>query len=574
MPQYKIDSRDIEFNLFELLKVQSQEKFGMGLEDYKGIIEEFSKFIGKEIFPTREKSDEVGVTLNNGEVKVPEILQAPHKAYYENGWFALGMPEQWGGAPVPESISNTCLSVMIGANPAWSMYPSLTRGALNVILMKGSEEQKSTYVPPIIEGRWGGSMCLTEPGAGSDVGALLSTAKPLGDGKYQINGVKIFISSGDNDLYDNMVHLVLARTPEGVAGTKGISLFIVPKFKVNPDGSLGEKNDVVCTKIEHKMGIHASATCELTFGANGVCEGHLIGEEFEGMSTMFIMMNEARLMVALQGESQANLAYELALQYAKERKQFNTEIINLPDVKRNLLKMRAMSRGLRAICTHAADLIDQTHEGVEGAAGELGIFIPICKSYSSDQGFLVASEAVQVHGGYGFCTEYGVEQFIRDTKIAAIYEGTNGIQAMDLLMRKVLKDKGTALGALIKKIMATTAKLEKDFSTEQALFGKVLASGQKVMESLTAKAMEKKIPQVLQHCTDFLEFMSRLVVAWKLADSALLAKEKLDQGSNEKEFYESKIVDFKIFCQHYLIHNIATAKTITDLEMDIHQIEL
>ena len=557
MAKFDGDLRDIYFNLFEVLEVQNNP-LGLEKEDIQGIVSEFEKFSRTEIFPTREESDHKGVHLTDEGVKVPEVLKAMHQHYYENGWFALGLPEKFEGAPVPEAVYSACSSLSSSANLAWGMYPGLTRGALNVLRLKGSEEQQQTYIPKMMTGEWGGTMCLTEPGAGSDVGALKTTAKPLDDGSYAINGVKIFISSGDNDLYENMVHLVLARTPEGAEGTKGISLFIVPKNL--PDGNY---NNVKCTKIEEKMGIHASATCELTFGQDGECKGYLIGEEFDGMATMFIMMNEARLLVALQGESQAIIAHSMARAYANERVQFKKPIISHPDVEITLNKMRAVSRGLRALCLYAAQLIDDSHDN-EAAHKELSFLIPICKSYCSDQSFLLASDAVQVHGGYGFCQEYGVEQLVRDTKITAIYEGTNGIQAIDLVGRKILKDGGKTLEALSGKIMQDCQSWDDgEFSKEKALLLKTLGSGQEIMKSLASWAGNGDMNTVLSNATEIQNFLARIVVSWRLGIAAQKAMEAVGSASGEeKDFYQSKIDDFKTYCRYHLNLNSASLRTI------------
>lgn len=575
MGYYKADIRDIEFNLTELLKVQDHQKFGLGDQDVKGILAEYNKFVENEIFPTREPSDQIGVKHVNGKVIVPEVLKGVQKSFYENGWFALGMPEEIGGTPVPEALYVACMSLATGANVAWMMYPGLSRAALNVINLKGDEFMKTHILPKMMTGEWGGTMCLTEAGAGSDVGALRTTAKPLGNGKYAINGTKIFISSGESDLYENNIHLVLARTPGGAEGTKGISLFVVPRFKINDDGSMGESNNVVCSKIEHKMGIHASATCELQFGADGQTEGWMIGEEFEGMATMFIMMNEARLYCGIQGESQANLALMMADKYTKERAQFGKEIVNHPDVRRNLLRMRAMSRGMRALCLHTANLFNKTEDD-HSVEGIIGLLTPICKAYCSEQGFLVSSQALQAHGGYGYCTEYGVEQFVRDTQIAMIYEGTNGIQAIDFVMRKILKDGGKSLGALTQEIVTSVQALdESKFKKEKELFNKVLLSAQSMMQQLTTYAKNNQYNLILQNCTDFLNFASQMVVGWKLLQSAVLADQKLSSASgDEKKFYESKIIDFKVYSSHFLTHNLSIAKTITDFTEDVSALEI
>ncbi|WPU65943.1 acyl-CoA dehydrogenase [Peredibacter starrii] len=575
MGYYKADIRDIEFNLTELLKVQDWKDFGLEENDVKGILAEYNKYVENEVFPTREPSDHVGVKHVNGKVIVPESLHGVQKSFYANGWFALGMPAETGGTPVPESLYVACMSLATGANCAWTMYPGLSRAALNVINLKGNDFMKTNIIPKMMEGTWGGTMCLTEPGAGSDVGALRSTAKPLGNGKYSIKGTKIFISSGESDLYENNIHLVLARTPNGGEGSKGISLFVVPRFKINDDGSMGGTNHVICSKIEHKMGIHASATCEMQFGTDGETEGWLIGDEFDGMATMFIMMNEARLYCGIQGESQANAAYMMAEKYTKERVQFGKEIINHPDVRRNLLTMRAQARGMRALCLYTANLFNKAHKDPKAEA-IIGLLTPICKAYCSETGFQVSSNALQAHGGYGYCTEYGVEQYVRDTQIAMIYEGTNGIQAIDFVMRKILKDGGKTLTALTAEIVAAVQSLDDaKFKKEKDIFNKVLLSAQGVMQHISTYAKNNQFNMILQNCTDFLNFASQMVIAWQLLESAVLADKKLASASaDDKKYYESKVTDFRVYCAHYLIHNLSTAKTITDFTEDMTTLEI
>jgi alkylation response protein AidB-like acyl-CoA dehydrogenase len=571
MAQFKTDLEDIYFNLFKVNNVQDHTE-DYGVDDLKDVISQFNKFTENEIYPTRMTGDEQGVKLENGKVTVPECFKGPNKQFYENGWYALGYPEDIGGMPAPHGVAIACNSIAIGANVSFSMYYGLTRGAMNVIHQVGSQEQKDLYVPKMMSGEWGGTMCLTEAGAGSDVGAAKTTATPLDNGKYSIKGVKIFISSGESDLYENNIHLVLAKTPNAPAGSKGLSLFIVPKLKIE-DGS---SNNVVCTKIEEKMGIHASATCELTFGQDGECVGELIGEEFAGMANMFIMMNEARLLCGLQGESQANLAYMLTEQYAKERVQFGTEICNLPDVKRLLLKMRALSRGMRALALYTGNLFDLEATD-EAAAKEIALLTPICKAYCSDEGFNVAVDAVQVHGGYGFCTEYGVEQFIRDTKIASIYEGTNGIQAIDFVTRKILKDKAETFFAVGKKIQAVMATDEgKEFTHEVSMIGKSMEMSEKVLAKFGKMVAEKNEMGILAHSTDFLNYCGNLVVAWLLLEHAVIAKKEIAAGCSdvEKKYYQSKIVDFKIFCQYQLVKNIGIGNSVLNFENNLMKLEL
>ncbi len=575
MAQYRTDLKDINFNLFELFQCQSYIE-GYEVNDLKEIVNQFDKFIENEVFPTREEGDTVGVKLTDAGVVVPPSFKKAHDGYYGNGWMGLGYPEDIGGIPAPKQIYVACNSICNSANVSYAMYPNLTQGALNTIRAAGSPEQVDKYSVPMIEGRWGGTMCLTEAGAGSDVGALTTTATPLDNGKYSIKGVKIFISSGESDLYENNIHLVLARTPEGVEGTKGISLFIVPRYKINDDGTSGESNDVKCTKIEEKMGLHGQATCELTFGQNGQCEGELIGKEFEGMANMFIMMNEARLLCGVQGESQANMAFELSEQYARERSQFKSEIINLPDVKRMLLKMRSMSRGMRTLNLYIASLFDQEESGNHEVNDLIALLTPISKSFCTDEGFQVCVDAIQVHGGYGYCSEYGVEQYARDSKIASIYEGTNGIQAIDFVTRKILKDQGkaiTKLATMIQKDLESPHAAK--FKSEVGFIAKSLAKAQEILGAYTKKASEKNFNGILATATDFLNYCGNLTIAWLSFKSACKALDLID-GANgdDKKYYQSKIDDFKIFCQHYLVRNSGIAQSILNFEEDLTSMEV
>lgn len=578
MAKYKTDLKDVNFNLFQMCNIQeSASEFGYGEAELKDILVQFDKFVENEIYPTRMIGDSEGVHFVDGKVKVPESFGPLNSKFYENGWYGLGYPEDIGGMPSPYALKVACYSMAIGANVSWSMYYGLTQGAMNVILKVGSDAQKNLLVPKMMEGTWGGTMCLTEPGAGSDVGAAKTTAKPLANGKYAINGVKIFISSGESDLYSNNIHLVLAKTPGAPEGTKGLSLFIVPRFKINDDGSVGATNNVKCTKLEEKMGLHGQATCELTFGQDGECVGELIGREFEGMTNMFIMMNDARLLCGLQGESQANLVYMLTEQYAKERQQFGTEIINLPDVKRMLLKMRSTSRGLRALCLYTANLFDKAEKGDKIAEAEVALFIPICKAFCSDEGFAVSIDAIQTHGGYGFCTEYGIEQFARDIKIATIYEGTNGIQAIDFVARKILKDKAQTFFAVGKKIQAAMANPEaKVWGHETSMIGKSMEMSEKILAKFGQMAMSKNENGIFAHSTDFLNYCGNLVLSWLLLEHAIEASKLLKTATSEedKKYYQSKVDDFKVYCQYQLTRNIGLANSILNFDEDLTKISV
>lgn len=568
MASYLSDLDDIYFNLFSVLKIQNKKE-DFGIEDAKSIISEFDKFVAHEIFPTREEGDQIGVKLEGGKVIAPKSYLKAKNNYHSNGWFGLGLEEEIGGMPVPQAVYMACQSLLVGANVSWSMYPGLTKGALNAIKVLGTQDQKDLFIPKMMEGVWGGTMCLTEPGAGSDVGATKTTAKPLGDGIYEIKGVKIFISSGESDLYENNIHLVLARTPNAPAGVKGLSLFIVPRFKVNADGTQGESNHVICTKIEHKMGIHGSATCELTFGNSGICQGVLLGKEFDGMANMFIMMNEARLLCSIQGESQATLATLNAIKYAKEREQFGTQIINHPDVKRMLLKMRAMTRAMKGLILYTANLFDQEHEN----ADEIAFLTPVCKSYCTDSGFNISVEAMQIHGGYGYCAEYGMEQFVRDTKIATIYEGTNGIQAIDFVMRKILRDQGKTFGKVMEKMAKSLNQgVPEELTQEVGLIKESVKNSQEIMSYFKELITTGKQNKILEHCSDFLNFFGNLFLAWILLEHAKEASKLLKD--DPKGFFKSKISDFKVFSSQYLGNNKALAYSILNSKEELSKIEI
>lgn len=575
MAKYRADLQDLYFNLFDLFKVQ--EGGALGEQDIKEVVDSFNKFVEMEIYPSRQVADEEGLRFENNQVKVPESFHSAQKQFYENGWYGLCLPEEIGGMPIPHPVYIGCTSLLVGANCAFSMYYGLARGAMNVILTVGSDEQKERYIPPMMEGRWGGTMCLTEANAGSDVGASKTTATPNDDGSYSIKGTKIFISSGENDLYENIIHLVLARTPGAPEGTKGLSLFIVPKFKINEDGSNGEPNDVVCTKIEDKMGLHASATCVLNFGDENNCKGHLIGNEHDGMTNMFIMMNEARLLCGLQGESQANLAYELTNQYVRERSQFGKELIAHPDVKRTILRMRSMSRGLRMLNIYTGLLFDRLEAGDKNVENEIALLTPICKSYCSDEGFNVAVDAIQLHGGYGYCSEYGIEQFARDIKIATIYEGTNGIQAIDFVMRKILKDGGKTFQSLGEEMAKTLQDPGvKNFSQEAQLMGDCLKKAQKIVQKYGELAKGNQIDAILSSSTDFQYFAGHLIVGWLHLKSALAAQAKLADvsESGEKSFLEGKVIDFQVFCQIFLVRNLSIAESILGFDRALSSLEV
>jgi 3-(methylthio)propanoyl-CoA dehydrogenase len=434
---------------FVLEHVTRIGELGVDADIVDAILEGAGAFAAGEFAPLNRIGDTVGARWDHGRVTMPEGFKAAYRAYVEGGWGSLDGPEAFGGQGLPFSLATVVLEDLGSANMAFTLCPMLTVGAIEAIATHGSDEQRQTYLAKLVSGEWTGTMNLTEPQAGSDVGALRTTATPNADGSYAIKGTKIYITFGEHDLTENIVHLVLARTPGAPAGTKGISLFLVPKLRPAADGSFTEANDVRCVSIEHKLGIHASPTCVLSYGDHDDCKGWLIGLEMGGMRAMFTMMNNARLNVGLQGVQIGERATQAAVAYARERVQGGKAIVEHPDVRRMLMRMKALAQGARALVYAAAGCVDRAHAGVEGAKARLDLLTPLAKSYGTDIGCEVASLGVQVHGGMGFVEETGAAQHYRDIRIAPIYEGTNGIQAADLVGRKLTGDGGAALKSLI-----------------------------------------------------------------------------------------------------------------------------
>lgn len=427
----------------------------------EAIVAGIGAFAAAEFYPLRRIGDTVGARLTDGQVVMPKGFVDAYKAYVANGWGSINAPADFGGQGLPFSLATAALDSLGAANMAFALCPILSLGAIEAISHHGSDAQKAMFLPRLSTGEWTGTMNLTEPQAGSDVGALKSAATPRGDGTYQIRGTKIFISFGDHDMADNIVHLVLARTPDAPPGTKGISLFLVPKYRVNADGSLGARNDIKTVSIEHKMGINASPTCVLAFGEEGDCIGELIGPEFGGMRAMFTMMNNARLNVGLEGVQIAEAATQKAIAFARERVQSartggpgreSVAIIEHPDVRRMLMRMKAGTQAIRALLYCASGHVDRAGLGIEGAQEMVDLLTPLAKTYATDMGSEIASLGVQVHGGMGFIEETGAAQLYRDIRIAAIYEGTNGIQAADLVGRKLGLRGGDAVREHIARI--------------------------------------------------------------------------------------------------------------------------
>ncbi len=588
-----VNTRDQQFLLFEqfgIEKVFDSEAYGgYSKDDVLMILSEAEKMAVNDIFPTLKEGDEEGCHIKDGKVTVPKCFREPFKKYSEAGWINPMDSPDVGGQGLPHTAGYAVSELFCAANYAFMMYPGLTHGAANLINVYGNEEQKKKYMAKCFSGEWTGTMCLTEPGAGSDVGALKTTAKRLPDGKFLITGTKCFISAGDHDLTPNIIHPVLARIEGDPAGTKGISIFIVPKIRVNDDGSLGEFNDVNCGGIEHKMGIKASATATLNFGEDGKCIGELLGEERSGIKIMFQMMNEARLGVGMQGVAIGSAAFQHAVSYAKERIQGTpvwemknpaakaVTIINHPDVRKKLMWMKSHVEGIRALAYFGAYCMDmskiaKTEAESANWEGYLELLTPIIKSYSTDKGLLICSLAMDVYGGYGYCSEYPVEQFLRDEKIACIYEGTNGIQALDFVGRKLGQRKGANVMNMAGLVQKTVAKYKNN-----AELGKAAATLEEASNACFEVAMffaaagkGGDFIAPIYNAGKYLDIFGDMVVGYLLLDAAGVAQEKLNAMYDEKglttigkqkglqrenqdaAFYAGKIASAKFFANEAL----------------------
>ncbi|HOG08582.1 MAG TPA: acyl-CoA dehydrogenase [Syntrophales bacterium] len=552
-----VNVRDQQFLLFEQLGVErlfeTEAYKDFTKEDALMMQNEAEKMALNVLVPTYAEGDKEGCTFKDGKVSVPKCYHDAYKKYVEGGWLCPMKSPDVGGQGMPVVLSSAYAEFFGAANFAFIMYPGLTNGAAGLIEKYGTEEQKQKYMYKMYSGEWAGTMCLTEPGAGSDVGALKTTAKRLPNGKFLISGTKCFISSGDHDLVPNIIHPVLARIEGDPPGTGGISIFIVPKIRVNDDGSLGEPNDVHTGNIEHKMGIKGSATCTLNFGDDGKCIGELLGKEREGMRVMFNMMNEARLEVGMQGLGHASAAYEHAVQYAKERIQSTpvwemknpdakaVPIIQHLDVRRDLLWMKAYVEGLRALNYFVGLAIDMEHaaatpEERERWRGFVELLTPVCKAFGSDMGVLVCSKAIDVYGGYGYCQEYPVEQYMRDCKIACLYEGTNGIQSLDLVGRKLGMKKGMNVMNLVGEINGGIAKAKQSEALKKYAAKLEEAVFALIDLTMTFAGLGKTgsflIPVL--NASPYLEIMGDVLVGHFLLQGAAVAEEKLNAIYAEK----------------------------------------
>ena len=545
MSSFIIDSKDQRFVLYEMMNIEQickgpYEMFSRDTFDM--ILTEAEKFAKEVIYPVLKDGDHQGCRLENGQVYGPEAFRKGYKLYCEAGWNVMMNQPENGGQGFPLTLNLACSDWFLH-NFAFCMYPGLTGGAAELIEKYGSEDQKGRFLPKMFSGEWGGTMCLTEAGAGSDVGAATTKAIRQPDGTYKIQGTKIFISCGDHDYVSNMIHPVLARIEGDPEGTKGISIFLIPKYRINADGTLGESNDVQATKIEEKLGLHASATCVLNFGENDNCYGELLGKEREGLKIMFNMVNHSRMSVGAQGLSGASLCYLKALEYAKERIQganiFSKSsaavpIIQHADVRRMLLWMKSQVESMRAliyytgICRDRGKVLEDENEREKWSA-VMECLTPICKAYCSDISFRVCETALQVFGGYGFCSEYPIEQILRDEKIGSIYEGTNGIQALDLIGRKLGMKGGAYFMTLIGEMMNTL----KQYGEILPELSKELEPAVKDLADITLYfsncAKEGKLVYPVINAYPFLMMMGKIVCAWLLFWQAGIAKQKLTE---------------------------------------------
>jgi len=582
MPEYKAPRRDIQFVLHEVLKLEEHYKALRGDEEVNrdlidAILEEGAKFCENELAPLNRNGDEEGCGFENGQVTTPKGFKEAYQKYIEGGWPALSASIEDGGQGLPNSLG-IMISEMVGtANWSWGMYPGLSHGAIKTLESHGTPEQKERFLTRLISGEWTGTMCLTESHCGTDLGILRTKAEPNADGSYSITGNKIFISAGDHDMVDNIIHIVLARLPDAPKGTKGISLFIVPKVNVGEDGALGEANGVTCGSIEHKMGIKASATCVLNFEG---AKGYLIGPPNRGLNCMFTFMNTARIGTALQGVSAAEGSFQGALAYAKDRLAMRSlsgpkapdkeadPIIVHPDVRRMLLTQKAFAEGGRAMLYYLSmqgDVVEHAEdEEAKKLADDLMAFLtPIAKAFCTEAGLEAANHGVQVFGGHGFIREWGMEQIVRDTRISTLYEGTTGIQALDLLGRKVMLTQG----ALLKNFTKIVHKFCKENADNESMaeFIAPLSAVNKEWGDVTTqigmRAMANQ-EEIGAAAVDYLMYSGYITLAYFWALMAKSAQEQLAAGSSDVGFYTAKVQTARFYFKRILPRTKAHVETL------------
>lgn len=559
MFDYTPPLRDMQFILAELAGLEDLAALP-SCEDatpdlVAAILEEAGKFAAGVLAPINRDGDVQGCRLeDDGRVTTPDGWQQAYDQFRESGWLGLSLPVEYGGQGMPKLVSTPVSEMWCATNMAFNMLPILNQGQAEALLIAASEEQKQLWLPRIVSGEWGATMNLTEPQAGSDLAATRTRAEPQADGSYKLFGQKIFISYGEHELTPNIVHLVLARLPDAPAGVKGLSLFIVPKYLVDADGRLGARNDVRCISIEHKMGIHGSPTCTLSFGDGGGAVGHLVGQPNRGLETMFVMMNEARFGVGIQGAGLADRAYQFALAYARDRVQgrdavtgeAGKPIIHHPDVKRMLLSMRARVMAMRALLYTSAGWFDRAHHHPDPAVADkyrryVDLLMPVAKGWCTEVGNDVCDDAIQVFGGMGFVEETGIAQFYRDARIITIYEGTTGIQANDLVGRKILREGGATLRELVVDLRTTASALCDEGLAE---IGDGLAESIDALESATDWMLangREQLADVLAGAVPFLQLLGTVCGGWQLGRAALAARARLTDGHGDAAYLRSLI---------------------------------
>jgi len=537
-------------------------------ETVEAVLEEHARFCGEVIAPLNHAADREPGGWHNGAVTTARGFKQAFKSYAEAGWQGLQHPAQYGGQGLPKLAAAPCIEMLNAANLSFALCPLLSDAAIEALIIAGSEEQKNLYLDKLISGRWTGTMNLTEPQAGSDLALLRTRAVPQQDGTYRLYGTKIFITYGEHDLAENIVHMVLARTPDAPEGVKGISLFLVPKFIPNADGSPGVRNDVQCVSLEHKLGIKASPTAVLQYGDHGGAVGLLVGAENRGLETMFIMMNAARFAVGLQGVALAERAYQKAVQYAKERVQSRdldgseqaVAIIRHPDVRRMLMAMRAQTEAARALAYVAAAASDIARHHTDAETRRLNqafyeYLVPIVKGWSTEMAVEVASLGVQVHGGMGFIEETGAAQYYRDARILTIYEGTTAIQANDLVARKTLRDGGAAVMRIVAQVRETASQLQAHGDGVLAAMGGRLAQAAQALEETVAYVLahaQADVKGVFAGSVPYLKLAGVVLGGWQMGRAALAARARLDAGDGDADFYRAKIATARFFAEHLL----------------------
>ncbi len=567
MPTYRGPVAEMQFVLHDVLKVTEAGTPGYADLDpalTEAILTEAAKLAADVLAPVNAPGDRQGCVLENGVVRTPDGYRAAFDAVKAGGWNGLDLPEAFGGQGLPYLMGTAVGEMFVSANMALNMYQGLTHGAISAILAHGSDAQKATYLPKMVSLDWTGTMNLTEPHCGTDLGMMRTKAEPQPDGSYRITGQKIFISAGEHDMAENIIHLVLARAPGGGEGTKGISLFIVPKVLVKDDGSLGPRNAVSCGKIEEKMGIHGNATCVMNYDG---ATGFLIGDLHKGMRAMFTMMNEARLGVGLQGYAQAEAAYQNALAYAQDRLQGRDvtgaknpggpadPIIVHPDIRRSLMDQKSFVEGARAFTFWGASLIDASHRGGDDKAeAMISLLTPVIKGFLTDRGFDMCVAAQQVYGGHGYIEEWGMSQFARDARIAMIYEGANGIQALDLVGRKLGADGGKAIMAFFDEVKGTIRGHEGDDRLKAGIVEPLKAASKDLQAAAMVFLQQglKNPNAALAGSTDFLHLMGHVALGLMWAKMAAAAQAMLDAGTGDADFLQAKLATARYYMARQL----------------------